>query len=108
MTPMSYRGNFTTGSDGAFFVRTVRPVDYQIPTDGPVGDLLKATGRASWRPAHTHFMVSATGYKTLITHLFDAGSAHLHSDAVFGVRESLVIPMEQGEATFDLVLDLLD
>jgi protocatechuate 3,4-dioxygenase beta subunit len=73
-----------------------------------VGDLLKATGRASWRPAHTHFMVSATGYKTLITHLFDAGSAHLHSDAVFGVRESLVIPMEQGEATFDLVLDLLD
>jgi protocatechuate 3,4-dioxygenase beta subunit len=106
IAPMSYRGNFTTGADGAFLIRTVRPVDYQIPTDGPVGDLLRATNRASWRPAHTHFMVSRDGYKTLITHLFDAGSAHLHSDAVFGVRESLVIPMERGEATFDLVLDL--
>jgi protocatechuate 3,4-dioxygenase beta subunit len=105
--PMSYRGNFTTGADGAFLVRTVRPVDYQIPTDGPVGDLLRATGRQSWRPAHTHFMVSCPGYKTLITHLFDAGSAHLHADAVFGVRESLVIPMH-GEASFDLVLDGLD
>ncbi len=105
LPPMSYRGNFTTGGDGAFVVRTVRPVDYQIPTDGPVGDLLRATSRASWRPAHTHFMVSCPGYKTLITHVFDAGSAHLHLDAVFGVRESLVIPMDGGEATFDFVLD---
>ena len=108
LPPMSYRGNFTTGTDGEFVVRTVRPVDYQIPTDGPVGDLLGATGRESWRPAHTHFMVSRDGYKTLITHVFDAGSAHLRSDAVFGVRESLVIPMEQGEATFDLVLDIIE
>jgi catechol 1,2-dioxygenase len=103
--PMSYRGNFTTGADGTFLIRTVRPVDYQIPTDGPVGELLAATGRESWRPAHTHFMVSRAGYKTLITHVFDASSAHLRSDAVFGVRESLVIPMDRGDATFDLVLD---
>jgi protocatechuate 3,4-dioxygenase beta subunit len=106
--PMSYRGNFTTGPDGSFVVRTVRPVDYQIPTDGPVGDLLKATGRESWRPAHTHFMVSCPNYKTLITHVFDAGSAHLHADAVFGVRESLVLPMDQAETTFDFVLDPAD
>jgi len=105
IAPMSYRGNFTTGDDGAFMFRTVRPVDYQIPTDGPVGDLLRATGREAWRPAHTHFMVSRDGYKTLITHLFDAGSAYLHSDAVFGVRDSLIVAMEGGESAFDLVLD---
>jgi catechol 1,2-dioxygenase len=105
LAPMSYRGNFTTGEDGAFSFRTVRPVDYQIPTDGPVGDLLRASGRASWRPAHTHFMVTCDGYKPLITHLFDAQSAHLGSDAVFGVRESLVIAMDTGESSFDLVLD---
>lgn len=105
LAPMSYRGNFTTGDDGVFMFHTVRPVDYQIPTDGPVGDLLRATGREAWRPAHTHFMVSRDGYKTLITHLFDAKSAHLHSDAVFGVRESLIVSMDQGESSFDLVLD---
>jgi protocatechuate 3,4-dioxygenase beta subunit len=105
IAPMSYRGNFTTGEDGVFMFRTVRPVDYQIPTDGPVGDLLRATSREAWRPAHTHFLVSHDGYKTLITHLFDAGSAHLRADAVFGVRDSLIVEMEGGESSFDLVLD---
>jgi protocatechuate 3,4-dioxygenase beta subunit len=105
LEPGSYRGNFTTGVDGVFLFQTVRPVDYQIPTDGPVGDLLRATGRTSWRPAHTHFMVTKNGYKPLITHLFDAGSNYLHSDAVFGVRESLIVRMDGAEASFDLVLD---
>jgi catechol 1,2-dioxygenase len=108
LAPGSYRGNFRTGADGAFFFQTVRPVDYQIPTDGPVGDLLRATGRESWRPAHTHFMVTKKGFKPLITHLFDADSKHLHSDAVFGVRESLIVRMDQTEASFDLVLDPTD
>lgn len=107
LAPMSYRGNFTTGDDGVFFFQTIRPVDYQIPTDGPVGDLLRATARSSWRPAHTHFMVTKQGYKPLITHLFDADSEHLRNDAVFGVRDSLIVRMDQDEARFDLVLDLL-
>ena len=106
LDPMSYRGNFTTGVDGRFFFETVRPVDYQIPTDGPVGVLLRTSARESWRPAHTHFLVTCAGYKTLITHLFDASSPHLHSDAVFGVRESLAVDMNHDEASFDLVLDV--
>jgi len=106
--PMSYRGVFETGPDGYFEILTTRPVDYQIPTDGPVGQLLRAGGRHAWRPAHTHFMVSCPGYKTLITHAFDADSPNLDRDAVFGVRESLIIDMNGGTATFDLVLDAED
>jgi hydroxyquinol 1,2-dioxygenase len=104
--PFSYRGVFETGPDGQFEILTTRPVDYQIPTDGPVGRLLRVSGRHAWRPAHTHFMVTCPGYKTLITHAFDADSPHLDGDAVFGVRESLIIDMNNGSAVFDLVLDM--
>jgi catechol 1,2-dioxygenase len=103
--PMSHRGVFRTGDDGRFQVRSTVPVDYQIPTDGPVGKMLRATGRLSWRPAHTHFMVSRPGYKTVITHVFDAASPHLGADAVFGVRDSLVVDFSTGETGFDFVLD---
>jgi hydroxyquinol 1,2-dioxygenase len=105
--PLSYRGVFVTGADGSFEIHTTRPVDYEIPTDGPVGTMLRSTGRHAWRPAHTHFMVSCAGYKTLITHAFDADSPHLSRDAVFGVRESLIIDMNNGRADFNLVLDPL-
>ena len=103
--PMSHRGIFRTGDDGRFEVRSTVPVDYQIPTDGPVGTMLTATRRPSWRPAHTHFMVSHPGYKTVITHVFDAASPHLATDAVFGVRDSLVVDFSSGETFFDFVLD---
>ncbi|MEI7447293.1 MAG: hydroxyquinol 1,2-dioxygenase, partial [Burkholderiales bacterium] len=63
---------------------------YPIPTDGPVGRLLEATGRHPWRPAHLHFMISAPGYERLITHVFRRGGTWLESDAVFGVRPSLI------------------
>lgn len=105
ITPMSHRGVFRTGDDGRFEVRTTLPVDYQIPTDGPVGKMLLSTGRPSWRPAHTHFMVSHPGYKTVITHVFDGASAHLETDAVFGVRDSLVVDFSSGETAFDFVLN---
>jgi catechol 1,2-dioxygenase len=105
--PMSHRGVYRTGADGRFEVRSTVPVDYQIPTDGPVGVMLKATGRASWRPAHTHFMVSHPGYKTVITHVFDRASPHLETDAVFGVRDSLVVDFSSGATSFDFVLDPL-
>jgi catechol 1,2-dioxygenase len=68
--------------------------------------MLGASGRHAWRPAHTHFMVTRPGFKTLITHAFDADSPNLNSDAVFGVRESLIIDMNGGTAVFDLVLDV--
>ncbi len=89
--PENLRGRFTTGDDGAFAFWSVRPVDYCIPDDGPVGKMLAATGRRPWRPAHLHLMVSAPGYRTVATHFFDRTSPHLDSDAVFGVKPSLVV-----------------
>ncbi len=104
------RGVYTTDADGCYEIRTVRPVPYPIPSDGPAGDLLKAHGRNWMRPGHTHMWVRADGYKDLITHVFDEETAYLPDDAVFGVRDSLVRrfePDEHGElaTTFDIVLD---
>ncbi len=104
------RGIYTTGADGTYEIRTVRPVPYPIPSDGPAGDLLKAHGRGWMRPGHTHMWVRADGYKDLITHVFDVQSEYLREDAVFGVRDSLIRefkPDESGElaTTFDVVLD---
>ena len=102
---MNLRGVFTTGEDGAYSFRTVRPVAYPIPEDGPVGEMLRASGRHNWRPAHIHFLVSAPGHKPVITHVFDRASRYLDEDAVFGVRPSLILDMEGGTATFDPVLE---
>lgn len=89
-SPENLRGRFRTDAGGAFAFRTVRPVDYPIPDDGPVGTMLHATGRHPWRPAHIHFVVSAEGCRTVTTHVFDTESTYLESDAVFGVKPSLV------------------
>jgi len=85
------RGLFTAGPDGAYWFRTIVPSHYPIPTDGPAGDLLTATRRHPYRPAHIHFIVTAPGYRTLTTHLFVAGSEYLESDAVFAVKRSLIV-----------------
>ena len=84
------RGRFQTNSEGRYRTRTVRPVHYQIPSDGPVGRMLRATGRHPWRPAHIHFVVSAEGYQAVTTHIFDSIDPYLQSDAVFAVKESLI------------------
>jgi hydroxyquinol 1,2-dioxygenase len=84
------RGLFTTDADGAFWFRSVVPRHYPIPDDGPVGELLAATGRHPNRPAHVHFDVRAQGYRPLVTHLFVADTPYIDSDAVFGVKDSLV------------------
>ena len=73
------------------------PAFYPIPDDGPVGDMLTALGRHPNRPAHIHFMIAAAGHETLITHLFDAESPYLDSDAVFGVKNSLIAQFARGE-----------
>jgi catechol 1,2-dioxygenase len=109
-TAENLRGIYRTDADGTYEIRTVRPVPYPIPSDGPAGDLLKAHKRNWMRPGHTHMWVKAEGYKDLITHVFDAASDYLAEDAVFGVRDSLVYrfePDESGElaTTFDIVLD---
>jgi hydroxyquinol 1,2-dioxygenase len=84
------RGVFRTDAAGRLYFKGVMPVAYPIPTDGPVGQLLAATKRHPWRPAHVHFMIRAAGYETLITHVFRKGDRYLDSDAVFGVRSSLI------------------
>ena len=91
------RGRFRTGPDGRFAFWAVRPTDYAIPDDGPVGAMLAATGRHPWRPAHLHCIVSAPGFRTLTTHLFDDESPYLASDAVFAVKASLVCHFERHE-----------
>ncbi|MFJ9372931.1 intradiol ring-cleavage dioxygenase [Streptomyces sp. NPDC101455] len=119
--PGNGRGLFTADVEGRFWFRTCVPSPYPIPTDGPVGELLKATGRHPYRPAHIHFIVSAEGHTPVTTHIFVAGSDYLDSDAVFAVKRSLVedftstddpsLAREFGianpfrHARFDLVLD---
>ena len=88
------RGRFITGRDGAYAFRGIKPTSYPIPDDGPVGQMLARLGRHPYRPAHMHFMVSRDGFDTIITHTFVAGDRYLVSDAVFGVKESLVAPFD--------------
>ncbi len=85
------RGIFHADAEGRFVFRTIKPSFYPIPYDGPVGQMLIAMGRHPYRPAHIHFIVSADGYKPLTTELFVEGDPYLDSDAVFGVRDSLVV-----------------
>ncbi|HEX8918599.1 MAG TPA: intradiol ring-cleavage dioxygenase [Chloroflexota bacterium] len=87
---MKMRAVFQTDDNGCFRFRTIMPCAYSIPTDGPVGEMFRATNRNTMRPAHIHFRVSAPGYDTLITHVFVEGDEWLESDAVFGVRSSCV------------------
>jgi hydroxyquinol 1,2-dioxygenase len=87
---MKLRGVFHPDATGTVKVRTIVPKYYPVPTDGPVGQLLKASARHPMRPAHVHFMVQAPGYDRLVTHVFVNGDKYLDSDAVFGVRSSLI------------------
>ncbi len=105
------RGIFITGPDGRYSFIGLKPVSYPIPDDGPVGKMLAQLGRHPYRPAHTHFMVQSEGYQKLVTHTFVDGDPYLESDAVFGVKQSLIAsfePMQAGPATwrasFDFVL----
>jgi protocatechuate 3,4-dioxygenase beta subunit len=84
------RGKFATDEQGRFWFVSVKPAFYSIPADGPVGALLHATGRHPFRPAHIHFIISAPGFATVTTHVFVAGDRYLDSDAVFGVKSSLI------------------
>ncbi|CAB3770064.1 intradiol ring-cleavage dioxygenase [Paraburkholderia humisilvae] len=86
------RGTLYSRSDGSHNFRSIVGEPYTIPYDGPVGRMLDALGRHAWRPAHLHFMITAPGYERLITQVFREGDPYLDSDAVFGVRSSLIAP----------------
>jgi hydroxyquinol 1,2-dioxygenase len=87
---MKARGRIRTDAQGRYSFRSIRPNYYPVPTDGPVGRMLQKMGRHPMRPGHIHMLVSAPGHQTITTHLFAAGSEYIDSDAVFGVKESLV------------------
>lgn len=87
----SFHGVITTDAEGRYRFTTVRPVEYEVPVDGPVGELLRATGRHAWRPSHLHFIVTAEGYRSLVTEVFAADDPYLDEDTVFGVRRDLVM-----------------
>lgn len=91
------RGHLHADNKGDYYFWSVRPEAYPIPNDGPVGELLDAANRSPMRPAHVHFMITVPGYKTLITHVFKEGDQYLDSDAVFGVRSSLITNFERHE-----------
>lgn len=91
------RARFKTDADGRFSFWSIVPTSYPIPTDGPVGKMLGAVGRHPYRPAHIHFMIGKEGYETLVTHLFIDGDEYLKSDAVFGVKDQLIIKLEDAE-----------
>ena len=84
------RGVFRTGADGRYWFKGVKPRFYPIPDDGPVGQLLARLGRHPYRPAHLHYILEAPGHETLVTHIFDPDDPYIHSDAVFGVKQSLL------------------
>jgi hydroxyquinol 1,2-dioxygenase len=105
------RGVFRTGPDGRYWFRGIKPVSYPIPDDGPVGKMLERVERHPWRPAHMHFLVTAKGYEPVTTHTFVEGDRYLTSDAVFGVKETLIVPFTRREdgdtdwrSEFDFVL----
>jgi catechol 1,2-dioxygenase len=87
---MNLRGKFTTDAAGRLSFRSVKPAGYPVPTDGPVGEMLRAQNRHPYRPAHIHFLGFKPGYKTLITQVFVDDDEHLESDVVFGVTRALV------------------
>jgi hydroxyquinol 1,2-dioxygenase len=92
---MKARGRIRTDNEGRYWFRSIKPTFYPVPTDGPVGRMLRKMGRHPNRPGHIHMIVSAPGHLPVTTHLFVAGSEYLDSDAVFGMKESLVANFER-------------
>jgi protocatechuate 3,4-dioxygenase beta subunit len=88
---MDLRANFRTDQEGRYRFRTVRPLGYSIPMDGPVGELVRRQNRHGFRPAHIHFLIGADGYRELVTALYFGDDEHIGSDTVFGVSGSLVV-----------------
>ncbi len=100
------RAHMTSDKDGRYLFSTVRPAPYTVPDDGPVGELLHATGRHPWRPSHLHFIVTAESHRPLVTEVFPSDDEYLDEDAVFGVREQLVMEYQERNDASQLPDDL--
>ncbi|MCO4838067.1 MAG: hydroxyquinol 1,2-dioxygenase [Oceanospirillaceae bacterium] len=93
----SFHGLMSVADDGYYAFTTVKPVEYTVPSDGPVGGILRACGRHPWRPSHLHYIVTAPGYQSLVTEIFPADDPYLDQDTVFGVREDLVMTYQHAQ-----------
>jgi protocatechuate 3,4-dioxygenase beta subunit len=102
----AWQANSTTDADGNYEIVTTRPVSYPVPTDGPVGPMLRAMDRSEMRATHVHLLVAAPGYQTVVTHVFDAECRYLKTDAVFSVKESLVRKFEPIDGHFETGFDV--
>jgi hydroxyquinol 1,2-dioxygenase len=89
------RGLYHAQPDGSYLIRTVSPVSYTIPMDGTIGELMRRTNMSHMRPAHIHFAISAPGYHGLVTHLFQSGDEWINDDAVYGVKEALIVDFKK-------------
>ncbi|HVY17787.1 MAG TPA: dioxygenase [Rhodopila sp.] len=96
---MDMRGNFMTGADGAYHFRTVRPLGYSIPMDGPVGTMVVSQGRHGMRPSHIHCLIGAEGHRELVTALYFGDDPNIDSDTVFGVSQALVVEAKDDPAS---------
>ncbi|TMJ31426.1 MAG: hydroxyquinol 1,2-dioxygenase [Alphaproteobacteria bacterium] len=105
-SPTNYHARLKVADDGSFAFSTVRPVSYTVPDDGPAGDMLRALGRHAWRPAHLHMIIQAPGRNPLITEFFPDDDKYLEQDAVFGVRNGLVLPFKQAKDRNELPANL--
>ncbi len=101
------RARMTTGPDGRYAFTTVKPLPYTVPEDGPVGTLLHALGRTTWRPSHLHVIIMAKGFRSVVTELFPDDDVYLDRDTVFGVRQSLVIRYEPRSGTSAVPADIV-
>jgi hydroxyquinol 1,2-dioxygenase len=89
------RALYRTGPDGTYVIRTVAPIDYTIPMDGTIGELMNRTRISHMRPAHVHFQVTAPGYAGVVTHLFRNGDPYIETDVVYGVKKELIVDFER-------------
>jgi hydroxyquinol 1,2-dioxygenase len=96
-TAIDYRGVFSTDANGVYYLRTVKPIGYSIPMDGPVGGMVQAQARHGMRPAHIHFLVGAPGYRELVTALYLRDDPHLADDVVFGSSDDLAVDLETND-----------
>jgi catechol 1,2-dioxygenase/hydroxyquinol 1,2-dioxygenase len=95
---MDLRGTFKTDANGGYYLRTIVPMGYMIPMDGPVGDMIRAQKRHGYRPAHIHFIIGGPGYREVVTALYLQNDAHIDSDTVFGVTASLVTQVNEKDS----------
>ena len=104
----NFRAHMVSDANGYYSFTTVRPAPYMVPDDGPVGELLKGTGRHPWRPSHLHFIITANGFRSLVTEVFPSDDPYIDEDAVFGVRDKLVMDYVEQDDTKNIPPEIMD